>query len=414
MSLRKDADIIINAAITAALPDAAVKKALQEIDFGSRKIHLVAIGKAAWKMASTASELIGDRITDGFVITKYDHSKGDLEKITIYEAGHPIPDSNTYLATGKVTEAAASWGEEDAVLFLISGGGSALFEKPIIPEEELGEITAQMLASGANIVEMNIIRKRLSSVKGGRFAEICAPAKVYSVILSDVLGDPIDMIASGPAYPDSSSCEDAFRIVRKYNLSLSDTAKALLQNETPKALSNVETCISGSVSQLCAAASEVCFDLGYESVILTDMANCTARDLGDFFASMAKTQMKSGKNLAFIVGGETVVKLTGKGMGGRNQELALAAAEGISGLTGVAVFSLGSDGTDGPTDAAGGYVDWTTADRLKEMSVSISDVLADNDSYHALKKVDGLIITGPTGTNVNDLSVLLIKPDINI
>lgn len=409
MTLRKDANTIIDAAIAAALPDAAVKKALQEIDFGSRKIHLVAIGKAAWQMASTACEFIDDKLTDGFVITKYDHSKGDLNKITIFEAGHPVPDKNTYLATSKVTEAAAAWGEEDAVLFLISGGGSALFEKPIISEEELGDITSQMLASGANIVEMNIIRKRLSTVKGGRFAEICAPARVYSVILSDVLGDPIDMIASGPAYPDSSSCEDALKIVRKYDLHLSDTALELLHKETPKSLNNVETRVSGSVSQLCSAAAEICVELGYEPMILTDMACCTARELGDFFASIAKTHVKSGKNLAFIAGGETVVKLTGKGLGGRNQELALAAAEGISGLTGVAVFSLGSDGTDGPTDAAGGYVDWETAGKLKEMGVSINEVLSDNDSYHALKKVDGLIITGPTGTNVNDVSVLLIR-----
>lgn len=409
MAIKDDANKIIENAIIAAMPDTAVKKALGEIDFGGRDIHLVAIGKAAWQMAKAAYSIEGVAIQDGFVITKYDHSKGSIGNLEIFEAGHPVPDGNTYSATGRVISCAEKWGEDDAVLFLISGGGSALFEKPLIAEEEEEDITSQMLACGANIVEMNIIRKRLSAVKGGRFAEICAPAKVYSVILSDVLGDPIDMIASGPAYPDSSSCEDAYAIVRKYGLKLSEKALELLKKETPKTLSNVETRVTGSVTQLCDAARSTCIELGYEPVVLTDMLTCTARDAGDFFASIAKTHAKDGKNLAYIAGGETVVKLTGHGKGGRNQELALSAAMGISGLAGTAVFSVGSDGTDGPTDAAGGYVDWTTAEALKEQGVNISDILADNDSYHALEKCGGLIITGPTGTNVNDVAVLLIK-----
>ncbi len=409
MSIYNDAMTIIDSAIKSALPDAAVKKALTEADFGGRKIHLVAIGKAAWQMANAAYEELGSGIADGMVITKYGHSGGPIGGFEIFEAGHPVPDENTYSATSAVVEKAKLWGEGDAVLFLISGGGSALFEMPLISAEELRELTNQMLACGADIVEMNKIRKRLSAVKGGRFAELCAPAKVYSVILSDVLGDPVDMIASGPAYPDSSTCTDALGIAAKYSLTLSSAALSCLNRETPKKLDNVETYISGSVRQLCESAKQQCALLGYEPFILTDMLGCIAREAGSFLAAIAKTYAGCGRSLAFIAGGETVVRLTGKGLGGRNQELALSAAAGIDGLDNVAVFSVGSDGTDGPTDAAGGYVDGTTASVLRESSISIDRVLAENDSYHALKKCGGLIITGNTGTNVNDLSVLLIR-----
>lgn len=409
MNLREDANRIIENAIKATLPDTAVKKDLEKIDFEGKTVHLVAVGKAAWQMSKAAYDADSKVIKDGFVITKYNHSKGNIGNLKIFEAGHPVPDDNTFYASAATIEAARKWGSEDVVLFLISGGGSALFEAPLVDKEELQDITGQLLACGADITEINTIRKRLSSVKGGRFAQICAPAKVYSIILSDVLGDPIDMIASGPAYPDSSTCADAWSIVKKYDLKLSEKTQSLLNQETPKELDNVETIISGSVSQLCASAEETARSLGYEPVLLSDILSCTARDAGGFLAAIAKTHVKDGKNLAYIVGGETVVKLTGKGLGGRNQELALAAAQGINGLKGVAVFSVGSDGTDGPTDAAGGYVDWQTQDKLKEQGITISEVLAQNDSYHALEKCGGLIVTGPTGTNVNDISVLLIK-----
>jgi len=227
-------------------------------------------------------------------------------------------------------------------------------------------------------------------------------------VLSDVLGDRLDMIASGPAYPDSSTAEDALRITDKYRLTLTDEMRRLLSAETPKTLCNVETHITGSVRQLCAAAKQVCEELGYETTILSDCLCCTAKDAGSFLGSIARTHGNSGKKLAFLAGGETVVQLTGSGLGGRNQELALAAAEQIAGLN-ACVFSLGSDGTDGPTDAAGGYVDGKTAALLKEKGISISLTLRSNDSYHALQACGGLIITGPTGTNVNDLSVLLIN-----
>lgn len=409
MILRDDANRIIDAAIRSAQPDEAVKRALNELDFGDSRLHIVAIGKAAWQMCSAAYNIIGDRVKDGFVVTKYNHTQGRIGTIRLFEAGHPVPDRNTYIATEAVIGAAKTWGKDDSVIFLVSGGGSALFEKPLIPEDQMADITAQMLASGANIVEMNIVRKRLSAVKGGRFAQICAPAKIYSIILSDVLGDPVDMIASGPAYPDSSSCEDAMNVVRKYDLRITPEAMELLAVETPKTLDNVETRITGSVSQLCEAAKQTCEELGYQPIVLTDMLSCTARDAGEFLSAIAKTHAKDRKNIALIAGGETTVNLTGNGLGGRNQELALAAAPGIAGMQNVCIFSLGSDGTDGPTDAAGGYVDGSTEKNLKELGISISDVLAENDAYHALEKTNGLIVTGPTGTNVNDISVLLIR-----
>lgn len=412
MNLRNDADRIISSAITAALPDNAVRRALDELELEGR-VHIVAIGKAAWQMCSAAYGVLGSKITDGFIITKYGHSQGTLGNIKIYEAGHPVPDKNGYLAAEAVIQTAEGWGIGDTVLFLISGGGSALFEKPLIPEAEMADITAQLLSSGAGIVEMNIIRKRLSSVKGGKFARLCAPAKIYSVILSDVLGDPVDMIASGPAYPDSSCCEDAMSIVKKHSLRLSENAMELLRIETPKSLDNVETQVTGSVSQLCEAARLCCEELGYAPIVLTDMLSCNARDAGEFLAAIAKTHCGDGKNLAYIAGGETVVKLVGKGLGGRNQELALAAASGLSGIDNACIFSFGSDGTDGPTDAAGGYVDGSSEAALREIGLSVSGVLAENDSYHALQKIGGLIITGPTGTNVNDLSVLLIRASEN-
>ncbi|MBQ7091921.1 MAG: DUF4147 domain-containing protein, partial [Clostridia bacterium] len=300
-------------------------------------------------------------------------------------------------------------GGEDTVIFLVSGGGSALFASPLVSLEELQDISKQLLSCGADIVEMNTIRKRLSAVKGGKFALACAPARIVSVILSDIIGDPLDMIASGPAYPDASTCEDAIAIVEKYDLDLSVDALELLHKETPDKLDNVETYVTGSVRQLCAAASEAAQELGYRPVVLTASLCCEAKDAGSFLASIAQYHKDTTESLAFIAGGETVVRITGEGLGGRNQELALSAAQGIAGLENTAVFSVGSDGTDGPTDAAGGYADGDTAAALEKLGVSIPAVLKANDSYYALRNVDGLVITGPTGTNVNDVCCLLIK-----
>ena len=406
--LKARADAIIREAIAAVQPDAAVQRALTGRKFPGR-VLLVAAGKAAWQMAKAASDFLGDRIEKGVVVTKYDHVMGPIANFDCYEAGHPVPDENSFRGTQAALDLVSDLSADDTVLFLLSGGGSALFEKPLVAAEELQDITSQLLACGADIVEINTIRKRLSQVKGGRFAQICWPAQVEAVVLSDILGDPLDMIASGPACPDSSTTEDAQRIAAKYGLKLSEAAQNLLAIETPKSLDNVHTQINGSVRELCAAAAKVCERLGYKPILLTDQLCCQAREAGSFLASILKTHAQDGEALAYIAGGETVVKLTGHGKGGRNQEIALAAAEGIAGMAGAAVFSVGSDGTDGPTDAAGGYVDGDTCAELAAQGISISAVLQDNDAYNALLKTGGLIFTGPTGTNVNDVAVALLK-----
>ena len=407
-SMRADAKTIIDRAIAAVLPDEAVRRALHGREFPGRVV-LVAVGKAAWQMAQAAWDCLGSRIDSGVIVTKYGHIKGPVANLICCEAGHPVPDEGSFRATRLAMEAVEQLSERDTVLFLLSGGGSALFEQPLLPAEELQDITRQLLASGADIVEMNTIRKRLSAVKGGRFALHCAPARVFSIVLSDILGDPLDMIASGPAAPDSSTCEQAWQIVEKYRLALSPQAMRLLDRETPKTLENVDSVVTGSVRELCAAAAAACEELGYQPVVLTERLCCQAREAGSFLASIAVSRSRDGRRTAFLAGGETVVKLTGTGKGGRNQELALAAAEYIAGLDNVVLFSVGSDGTDGPTDAAGGIVDGNTAEELAAEGVSIHCALKENDAYSALKRTDGLIFTGPTGTNVNDVAVVLIR-----
>ncbi len=409
MKLRQDCDQIVHQAITAVQADAAVHRALERKALPSGRVVLVAVGKAAWAMARAAYSCVGERLDDGIVITKHGYAQGPIGNLRIREAGHPVPDEDTFSATEEALAITEGLGAEDLVLFLLSGGGSALFEAPLVPQGELQDITKQLLSCGADIVEMNTIRKRLSAVKGGRFAQHCAPAQVFSIVLSDIIGDPLDMIASGPAYPDSSTCADAQGIVIKYGLSLTPTAEQCLQEETPKALSNVETIVTGSVRELCSAAAAACRELGYEPVLLTDSLDCEAREAGAFLAAIARAHQDTDRSLAFLAGGETVVHLTGSGLGGRNQELALSAAEGIAGLRDTAVFSVGSDGTDGPTDAAGGFVTGETRDALAEQNVLIYQVLKENDAYHALERCGGLLHTGATGTNVNDVAVLLIR-----
>ena len=409
MSVHSDAQTVIRAALAACRPDAAVRRALEGREFPAGGVYLVAIGKAAWQMAACAAEVLGPKLRAGVVVTKYGHSMGPIPRCAVWEGGHPVPDANSFRGTQAAMDLVRDLGPEDQVVFLVSGGGSALFESPLVPEAELAEITRALLAGGADIVEMNTVRKRLSAVKGGRFAQLCAPAKVFAVVLSDILGDPLDMIASGPACPDSSTCAQALAVAEKYRLPLSPHAAELLARETPKSLSNVETAITGSVRELCAAAAKVCRELGYEPLVLTDRLCCEAREAGSFLASIARSHDGAEQSLAFLAGGETVVHLTGDGLGGRNQELALAAAPGITGMADTVLFSLGSDGTDGPTDAAGGLVDGGTLDRLTAAGLTVHDVLRRNDAYHALEAVGGLLRTGPTGTNVNDVAVVLLR-----
>ena len=416
LDLKSDARKIIHDAIQASLPDEAVKKAICGKDFSFRgKVFVISIGKAAWNMAKAAAENIPHSIDGGIVLTKYDHAKGDIPGFTILEAGHPLPDENTIKGTQKVIEMVSDLNENDTVFFLVSGGGSALFEKPVgdLTLADFLDITDQMLKCGADIIEMNTVRKHLSAVKGGRFAELCTPAQVYCIALSDILGDRPDSIASGPTCADASTSEEAFAVVDKYGLRLTDAMKIQLAKETPKALSNVVMEVTGSVTQLCEDAAKTAESLGYAPMILSNMLDCEAKEAGRFLSAIAKTIQKDGLPLkppcAIICGGETIVHITGKGKGGRNQELALSAAEYISGMKDVVIAAAGSDGTDGPTDAAGGIVDGDTRNILEEKGISIPAVLAENNSNYALAEADALIVTGPTGTNVNDLYLLLCK-----
>lgn len=409
--MRQDAEQIAREAIRSCLPDEAVKRALEGRRFPGR-IVLAAIGKAAWRMAAAAWKAMGpEQIQRGAVLTKYGHLAGPIGTLELYEAGHPVLDAASVSGTERILELVQGLGPEDTVLFLVSGGGSALFEKPLVPLEELADVNRQLLACGASISEMNTIRKRLSAVKGGRFAELCRPARVFAVVLSDVVGDRLDVIASGPACPDASTSAEALTIAEQYGLQLSARVWELLRQETPKTLDNVETKITGSVSELCRAAAAQAAALGYRPWILTDTMACQAKEAGAFLASCARYQLENGTEpVALIAGGETVVELTGSGLGGRNQEFALAAAAVLGGTDGVTLISAGSDGTDGPTDAAGGIVDGSTAETLRREGISIPEILKNNDAYRALSRCGGLLVTGPTGTNVNDVAVALVRP----
>ena len=244
-TLRQDAQTIIDRALADAMPDSAVRRALEHFHRPSGRLVLIAAGKAAWQMAKAAYDVLGTDVSCGAVITKYDHVKGAIGTLELFEAGHPVPDENSYRATARALELVSDLTENDTVLFLLSGGGSALFESPLIPAEEMADVTKQLLACGADITQINTIRKRLSGVKGGRFAQLCAPAHVYAILLSDVIGDPPDMIASGPAYPDSTTTAQAMALVSRYGLTLSPQALDLLEQEPPKVLDNVTTVITG-------------------------------------------------------------------------------------------------------------------------------------------------------------------------
>ena len=408
--INEDAKTIIERVILENMPQQSVLNSLAEHDFKS-KVHMIAIGKAAWTMAATAADFLGDRLVKGVVITKYEHAMGSIPRTEIHEAGHPVSDENSIMATRKCIELAKQLTENDELLFLVSGGGSALFEAPAdgVDLEDIKDISEQLLESGADIVEVNMIRKRLSSVKGGRFAALIAPCPIYSIVLSDILGDRLDMIASGPVSEDLSAPQEAMRVVEKYGLRLTEQQHKLLSRESPKCISNVKAIITGSVSSLCDSAAEAARDLGYTPYILTKTMNCEAREAGRLLASIAADIGNNSftRPCAIIAGGETVVTVKGKGKGGRNQEIAFAASKGIAGLADTHIFSLGSDGTDGPTDAAGGIVCGSTYAKLRALGLNYDKTLADNDTYHALEAIDALIITGPTGTNVNDITVIL-------
>lgn len=406
--LREDLLNIAMYAVDCAKPNAAVARAMDSLCFGDGEVYLVAVGKAAWEMADAAVRHLKHPIRKGIVLTKYGHIYGNIPGVICLEAGHPVPDENCMRGTQEILTMTTDLKPSDTVLFLLSGGGSSLFELPLISLEDLETITERMLRAGMSIVEINTIRKRLSAVKGGRFAEWCMPAKVETVILSDVLGDAVDMIASGPTVADTSTCTQALELAERYDLFISPEVSSCLRKETPKEVTNVRCHMIGSVKQLCDAAVERAAELGYETHFLTDGLCCEASCAGKELAMLLKQNACKGKKLAFIAGGETVVHVTGNGLGGRNQELALAAAVELNGVPDAALLSIGSDGTDGPTDAAGGCVDGGTLCKIEKKGLSAVAMLKNNDAYHALDAAGALIKTGPTGTNVNDLIVGLI------
>ena len=409
----RDAARIFRDALTDMLPGIPVKKALSGIAIGD-DIILIAIGKASWAMAKAASEELEGRVRRGAIVTKYGHSRGPIPGIEIFEAGHPLPDNNTIKASKRILDMTRSLETGQRVLFLVSGGGSALFEKPVhgLSLRSLTDITSKLLLRGADINELNTVRKHLSSVKGGKFALHCMPAKIFQITLSDVLGDRLDIIASGPAAPDPSTSEDAMSVMGKYGIRVPQEIVSAAESETPKSLENVSYHIAGNITEFCLAAKRAAERLGYLTDIVTDRLEGDAKKVGRSVAGRALAELArypSGSERCLIWGGETTVRVTGRGMGGRSQELALSAAEQISGIEGITILSAGSDGSDGPTDAAGGIVDGLTWEKIRSAGRNPAEMLEDNDSYNALDTAGALFKTGPTGTNVNDIVIVLIQ-----
>jgi hydroxypyruvate reductase len=369
-------------------------------------------------MAEKAEAVLDTRIDEGLIITKYGHADGELSRFEVIEAGHPIPDSNSVKGAERAIELVSGLTDSDYIVLLISGGGSAVFEKPVegISMQEITMVTDQLLASGASIVEMNTIRKHLSDVKGGRFAKHCGDARIMAIALSDVIGNQFDSIASGPVHPDKTTSEMALNIVEKYSIFAGESVLKALAQETPKAVKHVQSYLAGSVKEMCRVAAAEAEVLGYKPVLVTTRLDCEAREAGRMLASIAAEHVletpcagKPEAPLAFIFGGEPVVHVAGNGKGGRAQELALAAALGIEGFENVIVFAVGSDGTDGPTDAAGGIVDGQSVAFMRSEGIDPAASLDNNDAYRALHASGDLLVTGPTGTNVNDLMVVLIQ-----
>ena len=411
-TLRNHAKEIYKYAIRENMPNSAVEKALQSANL-SGKIVLVSIGKAGWEMAKTAYDILRDKIDSGIVIAKYDHSKGAIGKLEIYEAGHPVVDFNGISATKRAIELTSGLTEKDTVLFLVSGGGSALFESVSCSLEKMQELTKALLHSGATINEMNAIRKHVSEVKGGKFARLVYPAFVYAIVLSDVVGDDLSTIASGPATADNTTVDDCLSILEKYNITVDDEMLDIIKNETPKEINNATHTISGSVCQLVKSGAQKAKELGYDILVVDSGVVCDASEIADKISKLAKANANTKTPLAIFFGGEVTIKVKGNGKGGRNQELALMCAEKIKSHPNMAVLCIGSDGTDGPTDAAGGYVDGNTYEKISKSGKAPEEYLKNNDSYNALMLSDGLIFTGATGTNVNDLYALIILPKEN-
>ncbi len=404
---------IIKEMIPGLSPKNLVKSALRNLPL-PRTIFVIAIGKAAWMMAKGAKEELKDRITGGIIVTKYSHSMGEIPPFQIVEAGHPLPDINSEKAARLVVETLKKSNLD--VLLLLSGGASSVFElpQPGITLDEITEINRALINSGATIDEINTVRKHLSSVKGGRLAQTISPRRITTLILSDVIGDRIDTVGSGPTAEDSSTSRDAIGVLKRYSIPTKEHIINAISKETPKKLSNATNIIIGNVTMACELAEQIAKQKGYNTAILTTTLTGEAREIGKCVSSIAKELVTKdrpvNKPALLIMGGETTVSVKGTGKGGRNQELALSAAIEISNLDNVAIASFGTDGTDGPTDAAGGIVDGNTAKSILNRHISPIEYLENNDSYTALKSANALIKIGPTGTNLNDVIMVLALP----
>ena len=436
--LRRHARMIFDAGLAAANPsDAVIRHVIREestlgiagrlYDLGAyRNLYVLGAGKAAAKMASAIEELLGDRISSGIVIVKYGH-RVPLNRVEIVEAGHPLPDEAGVAGTRRIIGLLRGATEEDLVIFLLSGGGSALLPCPVdvITLEDKIRTTQTLLDCGATIHELNALRKHISKIKGGKLARLAYPATLVSLILSDVVGDVLDVIASGPTVPDSSSFADCLRVLERYQLKekIPARVRAVLEagargeaEETPKAgdpiFQNVRNVIIGNNRMALEGSRLKAESLGYNTLLLSSGMEGEAKVVGAAHATIAREIIANGNPVrrpaCVLSGGETTVTIRGTGLGGRNQEFALAAATAIDGVDGVVILSGGTDGTDGPTDAAGGVIDGTTLQRGRDQGLDAADFLRRNDSHPYLSAVGDLLVTGPTFTNVMDLCVVIV------
>lgn len=439
LNLRKHADEIFKHVLSTLDSESLVKKKVsingstllvdqREYNLKDYEhIYVIGGGKACAPMAKTVEEILGDRLEEGIVVVKYDHSL-PLKKISIIEASHPIPDTNGLEGTSEILRLLSRTGEKDLVICLISGGGSALLVQPHkeVTLPDIQTTSNELLACGATIDEINAVRKHLSIIKGGHLAHASYPSTLITLILSDVIGDPLDIIASGPTVPDESTFDGACKVIGRYSLEdkIPDSVCKLLKKgqngearENPKqgdkVFANTQNVIIGSNKIALEAAKEKAADLGYNTIILSSMVQGESKEAAIFFSAIAKEVCHTGTPLSkpacIIAGGETTVTIKGNGKGGRNQEFALSAAMEIEGYDGIVILSAGTDGTDGPTDATGAIVDSNTCkDAREKFCLKSEDFLSKNDSYNFFNKTGEHIITGPTLTNVMDIMISLI------
>jgi hydroxypyruvate reductase len=440
-TLRAHALEVLGAALDAVDPAAAVRRAVRRegsllhmageaCDLAQTgRVLVIGGGKAGAPMAAALESILGDRVAAGSINVKYGYT-APTRQIALREAGHPVPDEAGVAGTRAMVDLLHGCGADDLVLCLISGGGSALMPLPVagVSLEEMQVLTGALLRSGAPIQAINAVRKHLSQIAGGQLARLAAPACVVSLILSDVVGNPLDVIASGPTVPDTTTFSDALAVIAQYGIA-ADVPEAIRRHlaegvagrvpETPKAgdpiFARVQNVIVADNALAAQAAAERAQELGFHSLLLSTYVEGEAREVARVVAALAKEIAAVGRPVprpaCLILGGETTVTVRGTGKGGRNQELALAAALAVQGMHSLVIASLGTDGTDGPTDAAGGLVDGTTVARGQALGLSAWAALDQNDAYPYLERVGDLLVTGPTNTNVNDLIAVFVGAD---